>query len=161
MDAVFTEAQKIFAQMDVPFWSVNLGIPLLVLGFNLVQRGLLNPGTASASSDWLLLLVGIDFATAALLLADQGARLVHSPANFGVWILLMLAGGYFAHAFSLKVIEPRIVKAVEHRLHLPEGARKHERGLAFVGVITMYLVSLALPLVSTSVHILAYTIKKG
>ncbi|MGO4398473.1 hypothetical protein [Achromobacter sp. PAB15] len=160
MDAALTEAQRILAQMDVTYWSVNLGIPLLVLSFNLVQRGLLNPGTASASSDWILLLVGIDFATVAMLLADKGAKLVHSPANFGPWILLLLAGGYATHAFSLKVIEPRIVKAVERQLHLPEGARKHERALAFVGVISMYLLSLALPLVATSIHILAYTIGK-
>lgn len=156
-----TLAERIFGDMDGMFWMVNLGIPLLVLGFNLCQRGLFKVGTASASSDWILLLVGLDFATAAVMFADGGAKLAHQPANLGVWILAMIAGGYAAYSFSLKVIEPKIVRAVEHKQNLPAGTLKHQRAIAFCGVLWMYSLSLTLPLISTSVHILAYSIKKA
>lgn len=139
-----------FSEQSSIYWIINLGVPLAVLAFNVSQRGFSVSG-ATAPSDWILLLAGVDFAAVALMSTGKAPP---SVGALGPSVVIVGVLGLCAHSLSRRWFEPRVTRAVEGWSTQENGSLP--KTMAAGRVLWEYFIAMMVPTIWTIVHMFMY-----
>lgn len=127
------------------FLALNIVLPVLLLALNIWHRWP-SSTSASAGSDWVLLLVGLELTTLGAIGASDGTAFSNSR-NLSIWMTLLLPLGVGLWLALHKHFEKKIVLALESAELRPQAPNGHpiKRIRASKGTIKAYTWSIILP----------------